>query len=146
MASNATPDLEGDLEALREAVGECQHVLDHVCRYHEDWFDAELREVVQRARDEVEHHWDPVLEAINPNNESRLAEAGLLGAQREAKSRGLRKRAREFFRSPSKRAFKKVAQWINILLGSLASIVPGGEALKEFKEVVEAAMSDDPST
>jgi hypothetical protein len=57
--------------------------------------------------------------------------------------RGIRKWAREFFRNPTKRTFMKVAKWINILLGSVASIVPGGEVLKEFKELIEAAIADD---
>ena len=134
---------EEQIEAVAEAVRESRHVLEHVCRYHDDWFDEDLRETVARACREVEPLWDKAAVTLNINVQTQLRDAGLLGAQGEAKVRGIKKWAREFFRNPNKRFFGKVAKWMNILLGSLASIVPGGEALKEFKEVVEAALEEE---
>jgi hypothetical protein len=144
MATTGGPDeTANQVQALREAVGESRHVLEHVCRYHDDWLDEELREIVQRACEEVDKLWDSAIDAITSNRIEALGQAGLLGAQGDAKVRGIKRWAREFFRNPTKRAFVKAAKWINILLGSLASIVPGGEALKEFKEVVEAATAEE---
>jgi hypothetical protein len=139
----ATPSRdESDLQALREALAEARHVLEHVCRYHGEWFDDELREGVQQACEEVAARWDIAADAITTERADAFEDAGLLGRQGAAKVRGIKRWAREFFRNPTKRAFMRAAKWINILLGSLATIVPGGEALKEFKELVEAAVAD----
>ena len=40
-------------------------------------------------------------------------------------------------------ALRSVLGWANIILGSLAGIVPGGDAIKEYKEAVERAIADE---
>jgi hypothetical protein len=35
-----------------------------------------------------------------------------------------------------------VLKWGDVILGSLAGIIPGGDAVKEFKESVEAGAED----
>jgi hypothetical protein len=139
-------DFTNQVRALREALEESRHVLDHVCEYHDDWLDEDLREIIQEANKEIDKVWKSVIDLINqspPANEYLFERAGLLGAQSAAKVKGIKKSAKEFFRHPTKRAFMRAAKWINILLGSLVSIFPAGEALKEFKETIEAAITEE---
>jgi hypothetical protein len=71
-----------------------------------------------------------------------LEDAGLLGANRERKTRGWR-RALDRFRSwPTRKSLSRVFRWANMLLESLAAVVPPAQALKEFKQYAENLNAD----
>jgi hypothetical protein len=72
----------------------------------------------------------------------KLKDAGLAaGKQLDLKLRMLNDAWNRFKKRGTVRFLKELLGWINKLLGSLAKAIPGGEALKEFKEVIEKAIA-----
>ena len=67
----------------------------------------------------------------------RLVDVGLSGEQLEVKFFGLNKALKRFVTWGTVPALEYVLDWINGILGSLSQVLPGIEALKEFKETVE---------
>jgi hypothetical protein len=143
-----------EAQELADAFEEVRHCVAHACRYHDDWFDAELRPAVLEAYEEVEPLWDRFLawfgkprgdgppRKLTSNDLRALRGAGLLGRQGQLKSRGIRNAAKAFLRSPKRRLFKAATDWGGVALGSAAGIVPGGEAISEFVSVVSKAIPD----
>jgi hypothetical protein len=84
-----------------------------------------------------------VLEAVRSGEfEHELAGRGLRGPEFQAKVQGFQRFRALFWRDRQPRWLKKVLKWGDIILGSLAAAIPGGDAIKEFKETVEAGAED----
>jgi hypothetical protein len=128
-----------------------------------------LREILiaflERRRDLIPPHlhepsaaaWGPVDEALNilrrlllePDDpvrlESRLRDAGLTGAPLQYKLSGFEAaRARPRPQEPGRlrRWFGRVFGWADVVLGSLATVLPPAEVVKEYKEAGEQALAD----
>lgn len=71
-----------------------------------------------------------------------LEALGLVGNELEMKLAGFTNAFERFVMLGGVRALKKVLRWINLFLGSLASAVPGVDALKEVKEAVEIGIDE----
>lgn len=63
-------------------------------------------------------------------------------AQLALKLKDLNDAWQAFFDRGSVRLLKKVLDWINTILGSIASIVPGGEGIQELKEAIEKLLTN----
>jgi len=72
----------------------------------------------------------------------RLAVAGLTGANLDFKLRGFDHARRRYSATPVPRWLKPVLKWINILLGSLATVMPGAELVKEYKDAIEQGIDE----
>jgi hypothetical protein len=64
-------------------------------------------------------------------------------AQRDLKFRGLNTIWRRFFERPTIRKLKELLGWIDEILDSLAEVLPGLKAVKEFKETIERLIVSD---
>jgi hypothetical protein len=89
----------------------------------------------------------PLLEVISaeldaPDAILRLGDAGLLGAQLTAKLAPFRRWWAEWRSARSLESLQRALKRANVILGSLASVLPGVEALKEFKETTEAMVDE----
>jgi hypothetical protein len=107
------------------------------------WSDA------SESRRELDRELESIEDGANPEAEARLIQAGLTGASLEFKLAMFGRRREELdgeragFLSRRVRAlFKSLLRWADVILGSLVAAIPGGEAYKEAKEAVEAAVED----
>jgi hypothetical protein len=71
-----------------------------------------------------------------------LERIGLTGHQLALKLKGLNDAWQAFNELGTVRLLKKLLEWINAILGSLIAALPGGEALKEFKEAIEKLIQE----
>lgn len=104
---------------------------------------AFVQPLLREAWPEVEASFGQLQEAVASGNfEEQLIGRGLRGVQFQPKVEGFRRHLWLFRRHREPRWLKKVLKWADVILGSLVAIVPGGDAVKEFKEAVEAAAED----
>ncbi len=80
--------------------------------------------------------------------ESKLRDIGLFGYQLEWKISSYFFFYNRFFVTTplSRRLLKQVLKWADVILGSLATVLPILEPIKEYKEGIEATLIEDPST
>jgi hypothetical protein len=109
------------------------------------WSDA------SESRDLLDRELRSVLEGASPDVEDRLRSVGLTGSSLRIKLGLFSQRRDEFdaeratggLLSRRLRAlFKSLLRWANVILGSMVAAIPGGDAYKEAKEAVEAAVED----
>jgi hypothetical protein len=99
-------------------------------------FPEEFRQPLSDAWDDAKQSLQQIKDQIASSSD-RLEEVGLSGSQLALKLQGLRSAWDAFRRSGTVQLLKKLLEWINLILGSLAQAIPVGEALKEIKEVIE---------
>jgi hypothetical protein len=81
----------------------------------------------------------PVGEELDP----ALEEAGLTGVHLQLKIRGYELARDRYRANPSRRLLLRLFKWANVVLGSLAGLVGGAEAIKEMKESLEAGVEEE---
>src|SRR5215217_1770747 len=69
--------------------------------------------------------------------EDDLQSVGLQGPQLDLKLQGLSSAWERFKSRGTARLLRNLLGWVNAILGSLAKVIPGVEALKELKEAIE---------
>ncbi len=97
----------------------------------------EIKAAISGAQEEM--HKDATAKA------ARLDELGLTGKQWNVKITGFeRARRRRKPKEPSgkRKWFLRIFGWANIILGSLANLLPGADAIKEYKESVEEGLKE----
>jgi hypothetical protein len=134
-----------DRELLARFLGELEDVFMMV-------FEARSRFLPEYLIGDFEEAWEPILsnyrtaqdalESSGESLDSLLDERGLTGAQLRLKynpfQRALRAfRARAFLGRPPRRLLGRLLGWADIILDSLG-VLPGVDAIKEAKEVIEA--------
>lgn len=97
---------------------------------------AAALELAQPAIDEA------VAELQNQHLDDQLARVGLVGPSLDLKLAGFEYAMVMFLESLSLKWFKRLLKWINTLLGSLKSVIPGVEIVKELKESAEHGIEE----
>lgn len=101
---------------------------------------GEVRTIIDKLRTDLSTEvTDP------PEMDDRFARAGLAGKQLQLKLDGYneaRKQPKPDFPRRKRGWFGRIFGWANVLLGSLATVLPGAEALKEFKESLEQGLKE----
>jgi hypothetical protein len=138
---------DGDRAGLVDFIFDVQGFLSEALNDHADWFLADLREPLSEAFDDLQPSFDMAVKyLVDPPDphllDAQLAHVGLKGRQLALKLRGTRGALDRFRDAGTKRAFRSVLGWANIILGTLAGLVPGGETIKEYKEAYEQASED----
>lgn len=135
------------IDDLTSLVDEIDKLFDNITEY---WscilFREGMRQPLVDAWSEVKPKLNTIRDALDSPDAQvakKLADAGLTGQQLDLKLKGLSEAWARFQRRGSVRLLRKVLDWINILLGSLASILPGGEGVKELKEAIEKLIGED---
>jgi hypothetical protein len=108
------------------------------------WSDA------SRSRDVLDRELEAVEQGTDLETAGRLIRAGLTGGSLEFKLAMFGRRRDEFEGERAagvvsrrlRALFKSLLRWADVILGSLVAAIPGGEAYKEAKEAVEAAVED----
>jgi len=135
-------------------IGDLSNFLDEVSNLFdnmvESWsqilFGATNRGPIKAAWDNAK----PSIQIVKSNLDSsalhtKLSDAGLVGPQLDLKLKGLNDAWKSFWERGTLRLLRRLLSWINTILGSIASVVPGGEALKELKEAMEKLIEDEDS-
>ena len=131
------------MELLEEFLEQLRIVLEEATFEGEGLVPSYLQPLLQEAWPEVAVHYKTLESAVASGElEKELGERGLRGAQFQVKAEGFRRHLWLFRSERQPRWLKKLLRWADIILGSLASILPGGDAVQEFKEAVEAGAED----
>jgi hypothetical protein len=131
------------MESLEEFLRELKKVLEDAALRGDGLVPVYLQTLLKEAWVEVGRHYIDVERAVMSGEyEHELAARGLRGPEFRVKSEGFRRHLWLFRRQRQPRWLKKLLEWADIILGSLASIIPGGDAVKEFKEAVEAGAEE----
>ena len=148
-----------DIRDLRAFIHEFQVLLDQVTdgTTYPDLLPPDRRIELRQAFDDLAREepgrpsvFDRVREAIRPGIETSavppatmsLADADLLEASRERKIGGWRRAVQRFRSLLTRKALGRPLRWANMILGSLAAVIPPAEALKELKEYAENVIAD----
>jgi hypothetical protein len=137
-------------QELVSFLGELREFLPSLLDSHPHWFADELRDELRAIwNEELPRSFETAIAeltgAVPPTGQpptqldNRLQAAGLSGRMLGIKLSGFRRALGRFYSERTKRWFHRAARWANVILGSLAGIVGGAEAIKEFKETFEAA-------
>jgi hypothetical protein len=146
-----------DRQRLEEFAESVYQLLGEVVREQPQWLPPELRDDYVRAWQDAEADLGRLRQALLPEARRSAAEApppdqgsldaalaasGLVGSQLRLKLRGYYRALDRFRAALAPRRLRRVLRWGDVILGSLAGVVGGAEALKELKEAVEAGVED----
>jgi hypothetical protein len=81
---------------------------------------------------------------LSDEDHRRIAEHGLTpgSTQLRLKFHGLSNAWQAFYDFGTVRLLRRLLDWINRILGSIASIIPGGDGLEEIKEAIKHLIQD----
>jgi hypothetical protein len=128
---------------LEDFLQELRSLLLDVLSEGEGLLPAFLLPLLREAWPEVAVSFGGLQQAVASGDfEEQLIARGLRGVQFQPKVEGFRRHLWLFRRHREPRWLKKVLRWADVILGSLVAIIPGGDAVKEFKEAVEAGAED----
>jgi hypothetical protein len=111
-------------------------------------FREELREQILTAWNEVVRNrlisYTTQVENVEKEEKEPkfFGEHGLTGSELTPKLTGFDLAFETFKKWGTVRLLKKLLRWINSILGSLIESIPGGGAIKEFKELIENAIEE----
>lgn len=145
-----------DRERLDDFASTLYRTLNAVVFDHVAWLPEELHEHYRAGLTNAERSLGELRAALlwetayrdQPDDlvfeqvDDRLRWAGLTDADLELKLAGYDLAQRRFSASPTRRILKSLLRWANVILGSLVAAIGAGEALKEFKESIEAGVAD----
>jgi hypothetical protein len=144
------PADDNDRKQLRDFLDSVRSVLDSV---------VDARSVLcrEKLRNPIRDAWQDVrllieaaqgeLDQADSRLNKALGEAGLSSTQLAFKMQGFRAALDRFVQRGTLSLLGKVLKWINSILQSLLSAIPGAEGIKEFKDSLEAEIEDnDPVT
>ena len=140
-----------DRAALADFMVGVRDILQQVVEWRELLFRKELRQPIADAWLEVELAFLDVRRGLVESDEEgheivsegALAKIGLTGKQLELKLKGFSSAWERFKEWGTVKVLKKLLDWIDIILGSLASIIPGADAIEEFKDSVKQGIEDE---
>jgi hypothetical protein len=138
---------EEDRTDLRRFVDEFRELMEEVTDgRHPGLIPSEYRGELRQAFEELAGVFaqvsnallDPAIEtsAVPPARLS-LTGADLIGPSRERKISAFRRGLARFRGRATHKTLGRALRWANMILGSLATVIPPAEALKELKEYAE---------
>jgi hypothetical protein len=137
-----------DRSDLADFVVGVRDILQQVVEWRGLLFREELREPIAEAWQELRPSFDDVMRALVEGDEEErvsdeeLRRVGLTGRQLQLKLIGFNGAWDRLRQWGSVKVLKKVLEWIDIILGSLASIIPGADAIEEFKDSAKAGIDE----
>lgn len=135
-----------DFQTLPQLVDEIRDLLDKLTGH---W--SELL-ILQDRRQDVRAAFDDLMNRqafevlktrmTDPVNQNALDQAGLMGTQLNAKLGKGRSLWSKFWQFGGRKWLGRLLDWLNKILGSIGAALPGGEAIKELKELCEEELKD----
>ena len=136
--------MQEDLRLIFDFFSNVKAVLNHVYEYREEYLPSNLQPMFDLLKD-VFQRIDDTLVSLEQNwetYETELAMRGLTGAHLKYKIEGFRAAFERWDFLVDKELILRVLDWINVVLGSFATLFPGLEAVKEFKETLEQGIQE----
>ncbi len=128
------------LEELRRVL---KDVLSDEHRAVSEFVPAYMYAHFEEAWGEVSECFDKVIEEIRSGrHEPGLQDHGLRGPSFRLKAEGFWRNARMWWANPSRKWLKKTLGWGNIVLKSVAVVVPPAGLAEEFKQALERSLDD----
>ena len=143
MAASATTQ---DIQDLIRFVQRTEDVFNLIVVSRHILFREQTRQLIESAWPDVDAEIKDVLKELDsasPQLQDNLGKVGLSGSQLELKIAGFDRVLERFTKRGTLKLLNKLLTWINNILGTLLSAVPSAEAIKEFKDVIEAELNDD---
>lgn len=133
-----------DRNDLYRFVDHVHSILNQVVDWRELLFREELRQPIADAWDELQPAFDEVKQGVEGEDlsDDDLRRVGLMGKQLELKLKGFHSAWDKFKSWGSVKILKTVLDWIDIILGSLASLIPGADAIAEFKDSAKKGIEE----
>ena len=127
-----------DINDLEEFLKEIEKLFDNIVRHwNHVLFREEDRDPISDAWDELKPTFGSLRNQVGYKTAEDFEIVGLAGQQLKLKLKGLQDSWRRFFKSGTVRLLKELLDWINSILESLGKIIPGVDAVKEFKDALE---------
>jgi hypothetical protein len=144
---------EEDRRDLQTFIDELQRLLQDVASEtrHPHLLSPDRREDLRTALGalsnffgDVRHALDDPIVDTQPTTPGKysLENAQLTGEPRRRKIGGFRRALDRFRNWPTRKSLSRVFRWANMLLESLAEVVPGAATLKELKQYAENLNAD----
>jgi hypothetical protein len=131
------------MESLEDFLAELRRVLEETTYSGQGLVPAYLIPLLAEAWPEVKTQYEHLESQVKSGAyDSELRLAGLQGPQFRVKAEGFRRHLAVFHKYREPKWLKKLLRWADIILGSLVSVIPGGDAVQEFKEAIEAGAED----
>lgn len=132
-------DWEEYVRTIAEFLDETTKLFEQIVGWREVLFDEDIRDDIEAAWNEIKSRdvIAKVLQGFDQLDQWKRAEAGLAGRNLDLKLNAFGRALRRFRKQGTVRWLRPVLKWLNTILGTLASLIPGGEVLKEYKESIE---------
>jgi len=134
-----------DRSDLADFMVSVKDILQQVVEWRGLLFREELRQPIADAWLEVQSAFDDVSSRLigdDEISEDAISRIGLTGKQLELKLKGFNGAWDRFKQWGTVKLLKKLLDWIDIIVGSLASIIPGADAIEEFKDSARQGIED----
>ena len=137
-----------DRTDLADFVVGTRDILQQVVDWRGLLFREELRQPIADAWRELGRSFEDVMKALVEEGDElvsdrQLERLGLTGNQLKLKLTGFNGAWDRFRERGTVNLLKKLLDWIDIILGSLASIIPGADAIEEFKDSAKHSIEED---
>jgi hypothetical protein len=134
--------IENDIDRLSDFLQDVEAVLFAIIADGISMLPLHLQEPARNAWPEVKSRLSELRDEIKREHglPPRLELAGLTGANLDFKLQGFRYARKRHSELPVPAWLKRMLRWMNILLGSLATVMPGAELVKEYKDAIEAGI------
>jgi len=137
-----------DIEKLDTIIKMIENVLTEVVQARELLFNYRLRSDVESSWEEVSSRMKQIPGLLREHR-SDLETAGLTGSNLNLKYEGIFESYRRLNRNGGTRGVKRFLRWAKIVIGSVATIVPGlkelTEILNEYMEAIDMGIEDSES-
>ena len=134
-----------DVADLREFMRHTRDVLRKLVDAREVLFRESVRQLIEDSWKLIDQAIESVITELQTAGSGltpKLKAAGLTGPQLKLKLAGFNRAFERFSERGTVMLAKKVLKWINKILGSLMSAIPGAEPIKEFKEALEEELDE----
>jgi hypothetical protein len=139
------PDPQASRRELQAILGQLHGLLSALMEHPEQWCDVDLVEPMKAAHAEISKTFGTVQADLNSGrHDGQLDSHALAGATMEPKKKGFRSAIQRFFASwlkgeRSGEGITTALRWGGVIVGSVASMLPAAEAIKESVESIQAA-------
>ena len=135
-----------DRTDLADFMVSVKDILQQVVEWRDLLFREELREPIADAWQAMHSAFDDVrlglVEGDEVVSEQALERIGLTGKQLDLKLIGFNGAWDKFKQWGTVKLLKRLLDWIDIILGSLASLIPGADAIEEFKDAAKQGIEE----
>jgi hypothetical protein len=132
-----------DQDRIRDFIDTLVNVLGEVVNSRNILFHESLRDKLEAAWNDLLTNTIPQIRDDIPfAGDIKLQQAGLAGQQLDLKLQGFQSAYEDLKLMGGIKRLKRFFKWANLILGSLAAVIPAVELLKEYKGSAEIGVEE----